>query len=126
MRRDGVLLIAIGGSVGTVVRYLVGEAVQSPSFPWSTFLVNVIGCALLAVVASPTRPKSQRRILGTGFCGGLTTFSTFSVEVASLTNEGRSTIAIVYLIASVAVGFAAFAAVRQLVQPGPPVPPVRS
>lgn len=120
MRRDGVLLIAIGGSIGALVRYLVAEAVPAASFPWSTFAVNVAGCALLAVVTAPTRPKSQQRVLGTGFCGGLTTFSTFTVEIALLSNDGQLSIAILYLIASFGVGLAAFVAVRRAIQPGPP------
>ena len=123
MGRSGrVLLIAGGGGVGAFIRYLVDEALQSASFPWSTFTVNIVGCALLAVVTSPTRTKSQRQILGTGFAGGLTTFSTFAVEVASMTNEGRSTIAIIYLLASLAAGLAAFTFVRRQIEPGPPAP----
>lgn len=121
-RSEGVVLIALGGSAGALIRYLVGEAIPNASFPWSTFAVNVIGCALLAVATSPTRPKTQQRILGTGFCGGLTTFSTFSVEVATLAREGRSVIAIVYLLASVIVGLAAFTLIRRRVQPGPTPP----
>lgn len=121
-RSDGVLLIALGGGVGALVRFLVGEALPSASFPWSTFLVNVVGCALLAIVTSPTRPKSWHRVLGTGFCGGLTTFSTFSVEIATLTNDGRPALAITYLLASLAVGLAVFIAVRRQIDPGPPTP----
>lgn len=121
-RRGDVLLIAVGGGVGALVRHGVGEAVSATSFPWATFIVNIVGCALLAVATSPTRPKTQQRILGAGFCGGLTTFSTFSFEVASLTRDGRSTTAIIYIVASIAVGLAAFVAVRRQVQPGPPEP----
>ncbi len=121
-RSDGVLLIAAGGGVGAVIRYLVDEALPSASFPWSTFVVNIVGCALLAVVTSPTQPKGRQRVLGTGFCGGLTTFSTFSVEIASLTNDGRPTLAITYLLLSLALGLAAFTLVRRQLQPGPPTP----
>ncbi len=121
-----VVFIAIGGAVGAVTRYGVGELLPSTSFPWATFVVNIVGCALLALVSSPTRTRSQRRILGVGFCGGLTTFSTFTVEVASLTNDGRSTLAIVYLLASLAAGFVAFAAVSGWIQPGPQAPPTPS
>lgn len=124
MKRNGeVLLIAAGGGAGALVRYGIGELVSSPSFPWATFAVNIVGCALLAVATSPTRLKSQQRILGTGFCGGLTTFSTFAVDIASLTNDGRPTIAIIYLLSSLAAGFGAFALVRGQIQPGPQAPP---
>ncbi len=117
------LAIAVGGGLGALVRYGVGEALPATFFPWSTFTVNVVGCALLAVVTAPTRPKTQQRVLGTGFCGGLTTFSTFTVEIATLTTNGDSSIAIIYLLSSLAVGFAAFAAVRTVLQPGPQAPP---
>ena len=125
MGRTGELgLIAVGGAVGALLRFLVGEALPSTAFPWSTFAVNIVGCALLAVAMSPSRTKTQRRILGTGFCGGLTTFSTFSVEVASLAEHDQTGIAIAYLLASIAVGLAAFVAVRTIVDPGPSSPSI--
>ena len=123
MGRTGELgLIAVGGALGALVRYLIGEAFPSTTFPWSTFLVNIAGCALLALAIAPTRTKTHQRVLGTGFCGGLTTFSTFSVEVATLAESDQSLIAIVYLLSSLGVGLAAFIAVRTAVAPGPPSP----
>ncbi len=123
MGRTGQLgLIAAGGALGALIRFAVGEAIPSSSFPWPTFIVNIVGCALLALVTSPTRPKSWHRVLGTGFCGGLTTFSTFSVEIASFTRDGRPALAIFYLLASLAVGLIAFIAVRLQTNPGPVAP----
>ena len=119
MERTGeVGLIAVGGALGALVRFLVAEAFPSTAFPWSTFAVNLIGCALLALATSPSRTKTQRRVIGTGFCGGLTTFSTFAVEVALLTDSDQTGIAIAYLLASIAVGLAAFVAVRSALAPG--------
>lgn len=123
MGRTGELgLIAAGGAGGALVRYFVAEAFPSTSFPWSTFVVNLAGCALLALAIAPTRTKTQQRIIGTGFCGGLTTFSTFAVEVASLAEGDQGFIATVYLLASLAFGLAIFMAVRAAVSPGPPTP----
>lgn len=114
MRPDGVLLIAAGGAIGTLVRYLVDVGVDASSFPWHTLIVNVVGCGLLAIVTRPDQPKTQQRVLGTGFCGGLTTFSTLSVEVVSMIDDGSIGTAAVYLAASVITGLAAYVAVRTI------------
>ncbi len=114
MRPDGVLLIAAGGAIGTLVRYLIAEGIEVSSFPWHTLLVNIVGCGLLAAVTAPTRPKTQQRILGTGFCGGLTTFSTLSVEVVSMMDDGNASRAGLYLLASVVAGLVAYVSVRTM------------
>jgi CrcB protein len=80
-------------------------------FPWATLAVNVAGCAVLGLVvvlserALPSR--YLRPLLGTGFCGGLTTFSTFAVETDLLVRAGRLATAATYLVASVLIGLAA-------------------
>ena len=91
--------------MGTLARYAMVEAVASP---WCTLLVNVAGAALLGwvVVAVPRR----RPLLGTGFCGGLTTFSTLQLEALQM----RTGLAVLYLAASAVLGWLAVAAGRRL------------
>jgi CrcB protein len=114
------LWIFIGGGVGSVSRYLLGGLVQSrahPDFPIGTFVVNVIGCIIIGVVAkfflhSQTQLLT-RSMLMVGFCGGFTTFSAFSYETFGLISAGSYARAAGYVLASVivclggtAIGFA--------------------
>ncbi|MTD56421.1 fluoride efflux transporter CrcB [Amycolatopsis pithecellobii] len=80
-----VLLVAVGAAVGAPARYLLDRAVQSRHdsvFPWGTCVVNVLGCFLLGVLTG--LPSALFALLGTGFCGALTTYSTFSYETLRL------------------------------------------
>ena len=118
-----VALLTIGGGLGTNARYFLGCAVArfqgDAAFPWATFLINVLGSALLGVVAAAylNHPDPARRnwylLLGTGFCGGFTTFSTFSLEALTLIQDGRPWTALAYALGSVACGLlAVWVAVR--------------
>ena len=93
--------VYVGGAVGTLARAGVAAGLDKP---WATLLVNVLGAALLGyvVVALPER----RPLLGTGFCGGLTTFSTLQLEVLELSTGD----AIAYLAASAVLGWLAITA----------------
>jgi CrcB protein len=88
-----VLLVFAGGAVGAPSRYLLDRLIQSRHrlrFPVGTLAVNVLGCLLLGAVAgSADAPDWAVLLLGTGFCGGFTTFSTFSVEAVDLAAAGR-------------------------------------
>lgn len=97
--------VFVGGMAGTLVRAGMAEGLPSP---WATLLVNVLGAALLGyvVVALPAR----RPLLGTGFCGGLTTFSTLQLEALELSTAD----AVLYLAASALLGWLALAAGRRL------------
>jgi CrcB protein len=76
--------------------------------PWATFAVNVIGSFVLGVVLGLLPPGSGARLLlGTGFCGGFTTFSTFSAEVVAIAEGGAAGRAGAYAVGSVAAGLAA-------------------
>ena len=89
-----VLLVALGAAVGAPTRYLADRFVRSrlgPGFPWGTLLVNVVGSALL----------------GTGFCGALTTYSTFGHETLRLARAGARGRALAYVLASAALGVTA-------------------
>ncbi|MBM0234616.1 fluoride efflux transporter CrcB [Micromonospora sp. STR1_7] len=105
-----VLLIALGAAVGAPLRYLTDRAVQSrhgSAFPWGTFTVNVVGSLLLgALVGWPAGP-TVGALLGTGFCGALTTYSTFSYETLRLARSGRRFLALANVLGSVAAGLTA-------------------
>lgn len=110
------LLVCIGSFWGGGVRYLVGKAVQSwltVSFPWGTLTVNITGCFLIGLLSglslgghfSPT----TKLVLVTGFCGGFTTFSTFMNENLLLARDGSMWAALMYTLASLALGAIAVA-----------------
>ena len=112
-----VLLVLLGGSLGAPVRYVVDLMVQSRHdsvLPWGTFVVNAAGSLVLGAtaggVAAAGGPDWVLTLVGTGFCGALTTFSTFSFETVRLAEEGALTAAAVNVAGSVIVGAAACAA----------------
>ena len=109
------MLIACGGVAGATVRWSVAEALGSGSFPWATFAANIVGSSLLAWITTSNFSQQTRRAVGMGFCGGLTTFSTFSVEVVELAEDGRPVLSAIYLAASILAALAAFATTRFLV-----------
>lgn len=113
------LLVIVGAAVGAPLRYLTDRAVQARHdtvFPWGTFTVNVSGCLVLglvtgAVAAGAASPHLQL-LLGTGLCGALTTYSTFSYETLRLAEGGARFYAAANAAASVVAGLgAAFAGV---------------
>lgn len=114
-----VLLIALGAAVGAPLRYLTDRAVQSrhrSTFPWGTLTVNVVGSFLLgAVLAVPAGP-AVTALVGTGFCGALTTYSTFGYETVRLARAGRRWPALANALGSVAAGLAAATAGATLVR----------
>lgn len=100
-----VLLVALGGGVGAGVRYLAARHLRSyASFPVPTFVVNVVGCLVLGLLSGATLPAAVFALLGTGFCGGLTTYSTFATETVGLVRVGRSVTSAVYVAVSLAAG----------------------
>ena len=116
------LLIALGGAVGSVGRYALGAAVQrvTHAFPLGTLTVNVVGCVLVGILArafmnSQLHPDI-RAMLIVGFCGGFTTFSAFSLEVVGLAQGGESLRALAYVGASLILCLAGTAAGFALVR----------
>jgi CrcB protein len=113
------LLVVTGAMVGAPLRYLTDRAVQSRHdsvFPWGTFAVNVTGCLILGLltgaVAAGAAGSHLQLVLGTGLCGALTTYSTFSYETLRLTETGARFYAAANVVASVVAGLgAAFAGV---------------
>jgi CrcB protein len=106
-----VLLVLLGGAVGAPTRYLTDQAVQrlhDTAFPWGTWTVNVVGSFVLGAVAA-VGPEWVQTLVGTGFCGALTTFSTFGYETMRLSEEGETAIAVWNVAGSLAAGLAAAA-----------------
>jgi fluoride exporter len=109
------LVVAVGGAVGASARWGVAELVTGTShgFPWSTFVVNVVGCALIGL-ATRRLVRGSDAWLGVvvGVLGGFTTFSTFAVETRGLLDDGRGGTALLYVGASLIVGLLAVDLVR--------------
>ncbi|MFD8735165.1 fluoride efflux transporter CrcB [Streptomyces sp. NPDC059618] len=113
------LLVIIGAALGAPLRYLTDRAVQLKHdmvFPWGTLVVNVTGCLILGLLtgaASAGQVSGHLQLLiGTGLCGALSTYSTFSYETLRLTETGAAFYAAANVIVSVMSGLgAAFAGV---------------
>ncbi|MGH3513523.1 MAG: fluoride efflux transporter CrcB [Pseudonocardiaceae bacterium] len=112
-RRELAAIFA-GGAIGTLCRGLLGESypLSASSWPWVTFAVNLIGAFLLGYFATRLQERlplsSYRRpLLGTGLCGGLTTFSTMQVELLRMIDARHFGLAVGYASASVVGGYAA-------------------
>lgn len=118
--------VAVGSAIGGVARLLLGTFIQQKagtSFPLGTLLINITGSLVLGfliryALGTPSITPEIRAMLTTGFCGGYTTFSTFSFETATLIEDGRYERASLYILLSVSVAllgtFGGFAAARQL------------
>lgn len=108
-----VLLVVAGAAVGAPLRFLTDRWVQGRHdsvFPWGTFAVNVVGCLVMGAVSGAVgagAPVSLRNGLGTGFCGALTTYSTFSYETLRLAEDDARLLALANVVGSIVVGVAA-------------------
>ncbi|MEV7522745.1 fluoride efflux transporter CrcB [Streptomyces sp. NPDC091371] len=108
------LLVVAGAAVGAPLRYLTDRAVQARHdsvFPWGTFVVNAAGCLVLGVLAGAALAGAASSglvlLLGTGLCGALSTYSTFSYETLRLVERGWKFLAAANVAASVLVGLGA-------------------
>jgi fluoride exporter len=115
--------IAVGGAAGAYTRVIVNQLIGSAGsgWPWATFCVNITGAFLLgyliARLLERLPPSTYRRpLLGTGFCGALTTFSTLQFELLTMIRSGHTGLALAYATASVVLGFGAFMAAIALVR----------
>lgn len=122
---DGRELAAIftGGFVGAIARAELADAVvaRAGQWPWATFIVNVAGAFLVGYFTTRLQERLpvsayRRPLLGTGFCGGLTTFSTMQVELLRMLDAGRVGLALTYALVSIAVGFLAVLAGTNIVR----------
>jgi fluoride exporter len=119
--------VALGSALGGASRYLLGGLIQrllDTTFPAGTLVINVSGSLLLGAILryaleTPTLSPEIRALLTIGFCGGYTTFSTFSYETVALVEDGQWTKAAAYVAASVLLSliatFLGFAAAREVI-----------
>ena len=129
-KADELFVVALGGVVGALARAGIGMAIPHTdpgSWPWATFVTNLLGCLVLGVVlayadgrhehwltTAPHRARLIRPLLATGVLGGFTTFSTFSVEVVRLIRSDDAPLAALYAVGSVVLGVALFALARSV------------
>ncbi|MEI8057135.1 MAG: CrcB family protein [Actinomycetes bacterium] len=128
VRADEVAVVAVGGLLGALARASISVALPQAGpadWPWATYLTNLIGCVVLGALlgwidsrrevwrsTSPRRDRLVRPALASGFLGGFTTFSTFSVESVRMVTAGAGGQAAVYAFSSVVLGVALVAVGR--------------
>ena len=121
MEFRAIIYIFLGGGLGSVLRFLVSNYTEKllniKEFPFGTFTVNIIGCFIIGVLSAYFLKVDNylKFLLITGFCGGFTTFSTFSAENFSLWQNGSYFTLVIYILASVILGlFAVFAGFQMI------------
>src|SRR3954451_18363048 len=121
-RRELVAIFA-GGFVGAIARAEVGEALpyEHGQWPWATFAVNIAGALMVGYFTTRLQERLplsayRRPLLGTGLCGGLTTFSTMQFELLTMLDDGDVALAAAYAAVSVVAGFLAVAVATNLVR----------
>ena len=117
-----VLAVGIGGAIGAVFRYLLSHIIPKcgSGFPIGTFCINLLGCFIIGLITAGTEKYVgiHPRILlflQTGLCGGFTTFSTFSLEVFLLVQQGKFFLAVFYMVSSMIIGVLLIFFARRLV-----------
>lgn len=111
-----IVLVGIGSCLGGICRYLISLFIDHPQsgFPWGTFVVNIIGCLLIGILWGVTSrfqnfAQAFSLLLVVGFCGGFTTFSTFSKEGLAMLQTNNYMLFTSYILGSVVLGIAAVA-----------------
>jgi CrcB protein len=119
-----ILAVALGGALGSVMRYLVGIGAGKAfgtDFPWGTLIINITGSFVMGVFAGlfATRwnlPQAARIFLTVGICGGYTTFSTFSLDAFYLIERGELAATAAYMVGSAVLSVGALVAAMHLVR----------
>jgi CrcB protein len=104
------LLVALGGALGAVARFAVGDGFArrfGAAWPWGTLFINVTGSFLVAVLAARLTSANLRYLLPVGFVGAYTTFSAYELETLRLFQQGQAQGALLYVAASNVLGFGA-------------------
>jgi CrcB protein len=108
-----IFLVLLGGGIGSVARYLLSYLLtknNTTQFPWATFIANALGCLLIGLLfgyiqKNNLQNETLKLLLITGFCGGFTTFSTFSLENIQFIQNQNYNLALLYTISSIFIGF---------------------
>jgi CrcB protein len=108
-----IFLVLLGGGIGSVARYFLSYLLtknNTTQFPWATFIANAIGCLLIGLLfgyiqKNNLQNETLKLLLITGFCGGFTTFSTFSLENIQFIQNQNYNLALLYTISSIFIGF---------------------
>lgn len=114
----GYLLIASGGALGSVARYMIGRLIaekMTTDFPIGTFLVNILGAFLLGILSAAGLDGYVYMLFGEGFLGAFTTFSTFMYEGFNLFQDNEKLNASIYIFSSLILGVAGFIAGVEIV-----------
>jgi fluoride exporter len=121
--RREIAAIFVGGALGTLLRAALAEAFPhaATAWPWPTFGVNIVAAFLLGYFVTRLQERLplsayRRPLLGTGLCGGLSTFSTMQVEILKMISAGAWGLAAGYAAASIAAGYAAIHVATALVR----------
>lgn len=100
------LLVGLGGGLGSIARVLLAEWIPVGRLPWGTLLANVLGSLIIGWVLARTGPPTEpggygQTLLALGFCGGFTTFSSFSWQTLEQLRSGQVGLALIHVLASV-------------------------
>lgn len=104
------VLIALGGAAGSLLRYVCSRLWNAPAFPYGTLVVNIVGSFLIGLLAatfSKQADEQKRLLFITGFCGGFTTFSAFSLEGLQMLQQAKFLVFFVYTFATLIFGLLA-------------------
>jgi fluoride exporter len=106
------LLVGLGGSIGSMARYAASLLIKSKSFPYGTLTVNIIGSFIIGLLFAMSIKEegmfeNWKLFLATGICGGFTTFSAFSLENMGLLQSGKIGMAVTYILLSIVLGILA-------------------
>ena len=108
-----ILLVGLGGMLGSVLRYLISHFIKHESLPYATFIVNIVGSIVIGLIMGIASKQevftNWRLFLATGICGGFTTFSAFAWENFQLLHQERYGSFVLYTGATLALGLAAVA-----------------
>ena len=107
-----ILLVGLGGGIGSMLRYVCWLLFNSKYFPYATLVVNIAGSFVIGIVIALSLKNAGltdnwKLFIATGICGGFTTFSAFSMENMLLLQNGKYTLALTYILISVILGIVA-------------------